>query len=101
MPSPTRLVITQDLTIYQAMEQKQQLMAALSGTDALELDLSQVAEMDTAGLQLLLLAKREAGLLNKDLSIVAHSPAVRQTLDFCNLASFFGDPVIITAHEQA
>ena len=26
--------------------------------------------------------------------------AVRQTLDFCNLAAFFGDPVVITAHEQ-
>ena len=48
-----------------------------------------------------MLAKREAGRLNKQLSIVAHSPAVRQTIDFCNLAAFFGDPVIITAHEQA
>jgi anti-anti-sigma factor len=83
------------------MDQKQQLMAALDDAEALELDLSQVAEMDTAGLQLLLLAKREAGRQNKHLSIVAHSPVVRQTLDFCNLATFFGDPVIITAHEQA
>mgnify|MGYP002685550585 CR=1 FL=1 len=69
--------------------------------NGLELDLSQVAEIDTAGLQLLILAKREAAHLNKDLSIVAHSPAVRQTLDFCNLTAFFGDPVIITAREQA
>ena len=37
---------------------------------------------------------------DKALAIVAHSPAVRQTLDFCNLAAFFGDPVVITAHEQ-
>lgn len=101
MPSPSRLAITEDLTIYHAMDQKQQLMAALEGAEALDLDLSQVAEMDTAGLQLLLLAKREAGRQNKHLAIVAHSPVVRQTLDFCNLASFFGDPVIITAHEQA
>lgn len=96
-----RLVIADDLSIYHAMEQKQQLIAALEAVDALELDLSQVAEIDSAGLQLLMLAKREAGRSGKRLSIVAHSPAVRQTLDFCNLAAFFGDPVIITAHEKA
>lgn len=101
MTTPSRLVLTQELTIYHAMAQKQQVMAALDAADGLELDLSQVAEMDTAGLQVLMLAKREAGRLNKDLTIIAHSPVVRQTLDFCNLAAFFGDPVIITAHEQA
>jgi anti-anti-sigma factor len=101
MTTPTRLTISEDLTIYNATPQKEQLMSALQASDALELDLSHVGEMDTAGLQLLLLAKREAGLQDKALSIIAHSPAIRQTLDFCNLAAFFGDPVIITAHEQA
>lgn len=101
MNVPTRLALSQELTIYHAMDQKQQLLDALACSDVLELDLSQVAEMDTAGLQLLMLTKREAARLGKPLSIVAHSPVVRQTLDFCNLAAFFGDPVIITAHEQA
>jgi len=101
MGASNRLAILEDLTIYHALEQKQQLISALDGIDSLELDLSHVGEMDTAGLQLLILVKREAGRLNKQLSIVAHSPVVRQTLDFCNLAAFFGDPVIITAHEQA
>ena len=101
MSANNRLVITEDLTIYHAMDQKNQLLDALNSTAGLELDLSQVSEIDTAGLQLLILAKREAARQQKDLSIVAHSPAVRQTLDFCNLAAFFGDPVIITAHEQA
>jgi anti-anti-sigma factor len=100
MSTPGRLVIAQDLTIYHAMEQKQQLVDALGVTDLLELDLSQVTEMDTAGLQLLMLVKREAARLGKQLTIVAHSQVVRETLDFCNLAAFFGDPVIITAREQ-
>lgn len=101
MGTTNRLAIIEDLTIYHAMDQKQQLMLALEGTEALELDLSQVGEMDTAGLQLLILVKREAALRNKQLAIVAHSPVVRQTIDFCNLAAFFGDPVIITAREEA
>jgi len=100
MSAPTRLALTEELTIYHAAEQKQQLMAALAESSALELDLSQVPEIDTAGLQLLILAKLEAGRHDKRLAIVAHSPSVRQTLDFCNLGVFFGDPVIITAHEQ-
>lgn len=101
MASNTRLAIIEDLTIYNAAEQKSQLCEALAATDALELDLSQVAEIDTAGLQILILAKREATQLGKRLEIVAHSPAVSQTLDFCNLTAFFGDPVVITAREQA
>ena len=100
MLTRTRLAIQADLTIYHAMEQKQQLIAALEQAEGLELDLSQVGEMDTAGLQLLILAKREAARQDKALAIVAHSPAVRQTLDFCNLTAYFGDPVVITAHEQ-
>jgi anti-anti-sigma factor len=101
MQTTARLNLNQDLTIYHVMDQKQQLIDALAATDALELDLSQVPEIDTAGLQLLMLVKREAGRQGKQLTIVAHSPAVRQTVDFCNLAAFFGDPVVITAHEQA
>jgi anti-sigma B factor antagonist len=101
MAAINRLSISQDLTIYHSLEQKQQLVSALEGSDGLELDLSQVGDIDTAGLQLLILGKREATRLNKTFSIVAHSPAVRQTLDFCNLATFFGDPVVITAREQA
>ena len=101
MSANNRLTILEDLTIYNAMEHKQKLLDALSSVNRLELDLSQVAEIDTAGLQLLILAKREAARLNKDLDIVAHSPNVRQTLDFCNLAAFFGDPVVISAHEHS
>ena len=100
MPANQTLPLADDLTIYHALDLKQTLLDALAASDELELDLSQVNEIDTAGLQLLILAKREAARRDKALAIVAHSPAVRQTLDFCNLAAFFGDPVVITAHEQ-
>ena len=100
MTACNRLALAEDLTIYHALEQKPRLIDALDSCDRLELDLSHVVEMDTAGLQLLILAKREAARQGKSLSIVAHSPAVSQTIDFCNLTAFFGDPVVITAHEQ-
>jgi len=91
--------VTEDLTIYHALEQKQQLLDALFGADELELDLMQVGEIDTAGLQLLILLKKEAQRTGKRLSIVAHSQSVRAVIDFCNLAAELGDPLVIPAAE--
>lgn len=101
MPSSQLLSISEDLTIYHALEQKQMLLDALAATDELELNLAQVAEMDTAGLQLLVLLKKESQRLGKRLRIVAHSQAVSSVIDFCNMAAEFGDPLVIPAHEAA
>ena len=97
MTETKTLSIHQDLTIYQAQALKDELLSALATADRLELDLAGVAEIDTAGLQLLILAKREAARRDKALAITAHSPAVQQTLDFCNLVGVFGDPMVIQA----
>ncbi len=96
-----RLTIDTDLTIYNAVDAKRKLLDAVRNVATLELDLSQVAEMDTAGFQLLVLAKREAQRLDRSLRIVAHSPAVREVIEFYNMVGFFGDPVVIPAAEQA
>ena len=91
--------VTEDLTIYHALDQKHQLLDALASADELELDLMQVGEIDTAGLQLLILLKKEAQRTGKRLSIVAHSQSVRAVIDFCNLAAELGDPLVIPAAE--
>ena len=92
-----RFVIDEAMTIYQAQAQKAQLLAALTAAEALDLDLAAVPEIDTAGLQLLILLKREVLQQGKQLTISGHSPAVRQTLEFCRLVGVFGDPMIIPA----
>jgi anti-anti-sigma factor len=53
--------------------------------------------MDTAGLQLLLLLKREVLQQGKRLTIISHSPSVQRIFDFCNLVGVFGDPMLISA----
>ena len=97
MSAATRLALREDMTIYQAQPQKERLLAALAATGHLELDLSGVAEMDTAGLQLLILLKREAVQQGRLLTISGHSPRVQHLLDFCNLVGAFGDPMVIPA----
>ena len=55
-----RIAIGEDMTIYNAAVQKQALIDALTAGQRLEIDLSAVGEIDTAGFQLLMLVKREA-----------------------------------------
>ena len=50
-----RLQIVGDMTIYTAADLQQQLFDALATGAELEIDLSQVSELDTAGVQQLLL----------------------------------------------
>ncbi len=99
MSASQLLVLAENLTIYNALTQKQTLLDALAATGKLELDLSQVSEMDTAGLQLLILLKKEAQRAGKCVSIVAHSQAVSSLIDFCNMAADFGDPLVIPARQ--
>ena len=89
------LYLTEDLSIYHANEHKQLLLDALSSTDHLELDLSQVSEIDSAGLQLMLAAKREAAARKQTLQFTGHSPAVFDALELCRLSGQLGDPVLI------
>lgn len=96
-----RLAMTQDMTIYHALPQKTELLEALAEGRALELDLSQVSEIDTAGLQLLLLVKREASRAGKEVRLTGHSPAVRELIEFTQLAGHFGDPMVIPRSEAA
>jgi len=57
--------------------------------------------MDSAGFQVLLLSKREALKAGKAMHLTAHSKAVTELLDLYNMASYFGDPMVIPAKERA
>ncbi len=92
-----RRAFTEDFTIYRVAELKPLLLAVLAGGQRIELDLSGVERIDSAGCQLLILAKREASAAGKTLAIVAHSPAVQSLIEFYNLAAWFGDPLVVSA----
>lgn len=96
-----RMAIGGDLNIYHADEIKQHLIDGIRGNAVLELDLSRVGEMDSAGFQLLALVKQESRHVDHTLRIVGHSPAVREIIEFFNMVAFFGDPVVIPAGEQS
>jgi anti-anti-sigma factor len=86
-----------EMTIYTAMEQKSQLHEQLMECEELELNLSAVGEMDSAGLQVLLVMKREAEATGRQLRLINHSRAVYEVLELLNMQGHFGDPVVIPA----
>jgi anti-anti-sigma factor len=94
-PQRHRIAIAGELTIYTVMELKDKLLTGLLTTEELELDLSGVGEFDAAGLQLLVMIKQEAAILDKVLCFIGHSPAVVELLDLSGLAGFFGDPLLM------
>jgi anti-sigma B factor antagonist len=83
-PAMRTLPLIGDLTIYTVAAVKSALMSELAAGSQFAIDLSQVGEIDTAGLQLLIFAKREADRLNKSMSVVAPSATVSSLLDLCN-----------------
>ncbi|UOD29833.1 STAS domain-containing protein [Massilia violaceinigra] len=74
-----------ELTIYSAAQVRQTLLDALVARDALTLDLADVCEVDSAGVQLLLAAMRHAGSQGVALQLAGHSDAVREAFALLGL----------------
>lgn len=98
---PCQFVIEGEMTIYNALALKAQLLAPLDQCAQMEIDLAGVTEIDAAGLQLLVMAKTEAKSRGKGLTITGHSPVVLEVLDLCDLEGFFGDPVLVRSQEYS
>jgi anti-anti-sigma factor len=90
-----RIAIDGEMTIYRAADLKVTVLEALRKTRALEIDLSGITELDTAGLQVLMLAKQTAAAERRELRLLRHSPAVMEILEMLDLVAFFGDAVLI------
>lgn len=81
------------MTIYTCGELKPRLLDELAAhPDANQLDLSHVVEMDTAGLQLLLTARRYARDAGRELSVTNPSHVVAEVLELCRLDTFLTPP---------
>jgi anti-sigma B factor antagonist len=89
-----KFAIEGEMTIYEAATFKEELLSTLQAHEAVELDLSGVQEIDSAGLQLLLLVKREAAERERQVGFSNHSQAVLDVFDLCGLFHFFGDQVV-------
>ena len=89
--------VSGEMTIFSAAELKKPLFDALNKAKkgkagaALEMDLSNVTEFDTAGLQLLLLARQQAAATGRGFHISAASVAVREAFALCGATGLLAD----------
>ncbi len=95
-----KAVVEGSMTVYEAAADKPLLLSALATAKEAEIDLSSVDEMDTAGLQLLILVKRESLKAGKALHLTGHSPASLDVLERYNLGAYFGDPAVVSSRER-
>jgi anti-sigma B factor antagonist len=83
----TRLTLGDELTIVTAAQTRDRIAPYLAAATDLELDLSEVTDVDTAGLQLLLVARREAERHGVTVTLADPSPVVQDMFEFTRLSA--------------
>jgi anti-sigma B factor antagonist len=86
------LRIEGEMTIYRAEELCADFKAALAAGGDIEVNLAEVTEMDSAGVQLLIATQKAAAALQRELRLVEHSPAVCEVFAMLNLNTHLGAP---------
>jgi anti-sigma B factor antagonist len=81
-----------EMTIYRAGELAQHVLAAVRQQARPRVDLSEVTEFDTSGIQILLMARRLAAAGEIPLQVVNPSECVRDVLSLCNLSHLVDAP---------
>lgn len=87
--STAEVAVTGEMNIYNALELKSALMKSIDDSEAVDLDLSGVSEFDSAGLQILLLARRESERNGKTFNLASKSAPVESVIGLFNLGEFF------------
>ena len=95
------LMLRGELTIYHADALKAQLLARLDQEAELEVDLRDVTEVDSAGIQILMAAKKEAQRRGQSMRLVHHSRPILEVFELLNLSGFFGDPVLLAEERRS
>lgn len=81
--------IEDELTIYTASAVAAAISTALNSHASVAIDLSGVSEIDTAGLQILLVARKEALLHERQVRFIGQNRVVLEALQLMNLINFF------------
>lgn len=88
------LCLEGEFNIFTAAATKDMLLAAIASTadaEGVNVDLANITEIDTAGLQLMVMARREAEACGRHLNFIRCSPAVLELVDLCALRDQLGD----------
>lgn len=82
---PRRFAIDDELTIVTAAEHRERLLATLGDGTGVRIDLAGISDLDTAGLQVLVMARNEGARLALPVEFGAPSAAVAEVLALTRL----------------
>lgn len=89
--------INGEMTIYQAAELKILLLPLLQEPLPLQLNLAKVSAIDSSGVQLLMLLKKQRLANSLPVSFLQHSNAVLEVIQLLDLTAYFNDPIVLPA----
>ena len=93
------VTIDDEMTIYSASTLKKDLLNEVAANQNVEISLENVTEIDSAGLQIMIMLREFANQEHKDLHFIHHSPEVVDVMELVNLTTYFGDPIVMQAEE--
>ena len=84
-----------EICIYNAADLKERFMSVLNDKRELEINLANVTEIDSAGVQLLMLVKRERDTMGQRVTLTNHSNSVLDIFGLMSLEGYFNDPIVL------
>jgi len=95
MDAETTINISGDMTIYEAGEVRDLFSNALAEKKNINVNLTNVSEIDSSGLQLMVALKNDASENDLSVQYSSHSQSVIDLLDLFDMTSYFGDPIVL------
>lgn len=93
------IVISGEMSVYTAKLTQSSLLELLQTENRIRVDLSEVDDIDSAGVQLLLSLRKYAQKKDIDLQFHSHSQCVLDLIELYQIAAELGDPLLLTRHE--
>jgi anti-sigma B factor antagonist len=85
----SRLLICGEMTVSFMAEHKELLLSYVRSHADLTIDLAQVSQIDTAGVQMIMLLKKESHDLGHIVLLTGHSQPVKELINLLRLATLF------------
>jgi anti-sigma B factor antagonist len=95
-----RIRIRGDLILNRVRDIHREIRSSLEDHPRVVIDLSEVDDFDTAGVQLLIALKKEFVTTDRTLRLVGHSPVVLEYFALYGLVAFFGDRIVLKKGEK-
>jgi anti-anti-sigma factor len=93
------VTVVGELTVFTVSDLWQALWQVLKGAGEVEIDLGGVSDIDTAGIQLLMVVKMIVEENDQSVRFVNHSKVVVDGFECFDLAGYFGDPLVLQSEK--